>query len=72
MDSFPYESWAEAIEKADQSSGYFTFGPGNNTATYIIVAIAIAISVGFLVYLTNEEDRHLAKAADTIANEWKD
>lgn len=72
MDSFPYDSWEEAQAAAEQSVGYFTFGPGGNTATYVIVALAILLSVGFLAYLTANEDRHMRGLAADLAKDWKE
>lgn len=72
MDSFPYDSWEEALAAADGATGYFTFGPGGNTASTLIVALAILLSVGFLAYLTSNEDRHMRGLAAQLAEEWKD
>jgi len=72
MDSFPYESWEEALAAAEQSVGYFTFGPGGNLASNIIVGLAIIMSIGFLVYLTSNEDRHMRSLAADLAKEWSE
>ena len=74
MDSFPYDSWEEALADASQSQGYFTFAPtpDGSLISNIIVALAIIISVGFLLYLTANEDRHMTKLAAELAEEWKE
>ena len=71
MDTFPYESWDEAVAAADGTEGYFTFGPGGNTASVIIVLLAVLLSVGFMVVVTMRENRHLNESAAALAKKWE-
>ena len=70
MNTFPYDSWEAALEAADGTTGYFTFGPGGNTASIVLAIIGIALSVfaGFMVTL--REDRLLNHAADRLAEKY--
>ena len=46
MDTFPFETWEEASTAAVETGvGYFTFGPGGNTATYVLVALGFVVMV---------------------------
>ena len=65
--SFPYENWDEAIEAA---GGYFTFGPGGNTATVLITILAIVMSVTAAVMVTKREDDLLNEAAERLADKY--
>ena len=65
--SFPYESWAEAL---DAAAGYFTFGPGGNFATVLITILAIAMSVTAAVMVTKREDDLLNEAAERLAEKY--
>ena len=71
MDTFPYDSWAEAIEAADGTTGYFTFGPGGNTAIVIITIIGIAMSVFWLAEVTMNESKTLNAEADGLRSKWE-
>ena len=60
FDAFPYEEWSEDI------SGFWTFGPGSSTGTYILTAIAITVMfivfIGFFVL----ENRKLARQESVL------
>jgi len=69
MDTFPYESWEEAISAGD--TGYFTFGPGGNAAIVIITIIGIAMSVFWLAEVTMNESKTLNAEADGLRSKWE-
>ena len=60
FDTFPYDEWSEDI------AGFWTFGPGNSTGTYILTALGIIVMliafVGFFVL----ENRKLDDQAATL------
>lgn len=68
MNTFPYESWEEAIAAADGTTGYFTWGTGGNFATVLITLIAIAVSVVSMVMITRRENALLTEAADRLSH----
>lgn len=70
MDTFPYDSWEEAIAAAMESGeGFFTFGPGGNTATVILTILgAIAMVVTLVTFVLTEKGR-LEEQAARIRNE---
>ncbi len=70
MNTFPYDSWEEALEAADGASGYFTFGPGGNLAMVILTILAIALAVAWMGWLTMNETKHLNESADKVAQKW--
>ena len=70
MNTFPYDSWEAALEAADGTTGYFTFGPGGNTASVIISILAIVLSVAMAVLVTMREDKVLNEAADRLADKY--
>ena len=51
-------------------AGYFTFGPGGNTASVIISILAIVLSVTMAVLVTTREDKVLNEAADRLADQY--
>ena len=60
MDTFPYESWEEATTAAlDSGAGYFTFGPGGNTATIVLVALGFIVMMVTIVGGMMSEDKRL-------------
>lgn len=60
MDTFPFESWEEATTAAlDSGAGYFTFGPGGNTATIVLVALGFIVMVVTIVGGIMTEDKRL-------------
>ena len=70
MNTFPYDSWEAALEAADGTTGYFTWGPGGNTASIVLALIGITISVVSAVLITVREDRLLNHAADRLADKY--
>ena len=60
FDTFPYDEWSDSI------AGYWTWGPGSSTGTYILTALGIIVMfiafVGFFVL----ENRKLAHQAATL------
>ncbi len=70
MNTFPYDSWEAALEAADQSTGYFTWGPGGNFATVLITLIAIVISVSAAVTVTRRENALLNESAERLAGKY--
>jgi len=68
MDTFPYESWDEAIAAATENGeGYFTFGPGSSSAMWIITIVGIVLMAAFLAWLFAHENRELNAAAARYA-----
>lgn len=64
MDTFPYDSWEEATTAAlETGAGYFTFGPGGNTGTYVMVALGFIVMVVTIVAGIRLEDQRLAEHA---------
>jgi hypothetical protein len=58
IDSFPFDEWTEDI------AGYWTFGPGNSTGTYILTVLGIAVMVlSFIGYVLLEKRKLDAQAA---------
>ena len=70
MNTFPYDSWEAALEAADGTTGYFTWGPGGNTASVVLAILAIAVSVIMAVMITAREDKLLNEAADRLADKY--
>ena len=84
MDTFPYDSWAEALAAVenpdtgerlcqafyDACPGYFTFGPGGNTAAVVLSVLGIAVSVIAALVVTVREDKLLNHAADRLADKY--
>jgi hypothetical protein len=57
IDSFPFDEWAEDI------AGYWTFGPGNSTGTYVLTVLGIAVMVLSIIGWVVMENRKLAAQA---------
>ena len=70
MNTFPYDSWDAALEAADGTTGYFTWGPGGNFATVLITLIAIVISVYSAVMVTRRENALLTESAERLASKY--
>ncbi|MXW95805.1 MAG: hypothetical protein F4110_03220 [Acidimicrobiaceae bacterium] len=70
MNTFPYDSWEAALEAADGTTGYFTWGPGGNTASVVLAIIAIVVSVVAMLMITGREDKLLNEAADHLADKY--
>ncbi|MCQ3814110.1 MAG: hypothetical protein KTU85_06795 [Acidimicrobiia bacterium] len=67
MNSFPYDSWEEALEAG---TGYFTFGPGQNFASVLIALIAIVISVYSIVTVTRRENDLFNESAERLSGKY--
>jgi hypothetical protein len=64
MDTFPYETWEEAGRRAtEEGAGFFTFGPGDNVATIILVVIGIVVMLLAFWGWIWVEDRKLREQA---------
>lgn len=70
MNTFPYDSWEQAIEMADGTTGYFTWGPGGNTGSVVLAILGIAVSVIAGLIITAREDKLLNHAADRLADKY--
>ncbi len=70
MNTFPYDSWEAAIEAADGTTGYFTWGPGGNAMSVFLAIVGIVISVGSALLVTMREDKLLNHAADRLAGKY--
>ena len=57
IDSFPFDEWAEDI------AGFWTFGPGNSTGTYILTVLGIIVMVGAIIGWVWLENRKLSAQA---------
>jgi hypothetical protein len=57
IDSFPFDEWAEDI------AGFWTFGPGNSTGTYILTVLGIIVMVGSIIGWVWLENRKLSAQA---------
>lgn len=58
IDSFPFDEWSEEI------AGYWTFGPGNSTGTYILTVLGIAVMVLSMIgWVVMEKKKLEAQAA---------
>jgi hypothetical protein len=54
FDTFPYDEWSEDI------AGFWPWGPGNSTGTYILTALGIAVMLVAFVGFFILENRKLA------------
>lgn len=70
MNTFPYDSWDAAIEAADGTTGYFTWGPGGNFASVLITLLAIALSIVMIVMVTRRENAILNEAAERLSDKY--
>ena len=73
MDTFPYESWDEAMAAArDLDEAYYTFGEGG--AIPLLILAMIATAVAFVMWIQREKD-HLETAAvnlrETLTDELR-
>jgi hypothetical protein len=57
IDSFPFDEWADDI------AGYWTFGPGNSTGTYVLTVLGIALMVISIIGWVVMEKRKLEAQA---------
>jgi hypothetical protein len=53
FDTFPYDEWSEDI------AGFWTWGPGSSTGTYIMTALGIAVMLIAFVWFFILENRKL-------------
>ena len=60
FDTFPYDEWGEDI------AGFWTWGPGSSTGTYILTALGIAVMLIAFVWFFVLENRKLASQAATL------
>jgi hypothetical protein len=60
FDAFPYDEWGEDI------AGFWTFGPGSSTGTYILTALGIAVMLVAFVWFFVLENRKLDHQAATL------
>jgi hypothetical protein len=60
FDAFPYDEWGEDI------AGFWTFGPGSSTGTYILTALGIAVMLVAFVWFFVLENRKLNHQAATL------
>ncbi len=84
MNTFPYDSWADALAAVENPEtgerlceafynacpGYFTWGPGGNTASIVLAVLGIAVSVIAALLVTVREDKLLNHAADRLADKY--
>jgi hypothetical protein len=60
FDTFPYDEWSEDI------AGYWTWGPGSSTGTYILTAVAFTVMLVMFVGFFILENRKLAHQEATL------
>jgi uncharacterized iron-regulated membrane protein len=60
IDSFPFEEWTEDI------TGFWTFGPGFSTGTYIMTALGVIAMLAALVGFVVLEQRKLRAQAEFL------
>ena len=71
MDTFPYDTWAEAFAGANENyEGYFTWGPGGNDASYVLAFLGIALFLYFMIVFTMREDADQRAASDRLRQKW--
>lgn len=70
MNTNPYNSWEEALAAADGANGYFTWGPGGNTMSYVLAILGIALSIAWTIWIVNHENKHLNAAAGRLNDKW--
>ncbi len=68
MDTFPYESWDDAIADADGTTGYYTWAQSGIEVVLVIIAIALAVL--WMLWLTRNEDGHLNDCASKLNDKW--
>jgi hypothetical protein len=60
IDSFPFDEWSETIE------GFWTFGPGNSTGTYILTVLGIILMVASIIGWVWLENQKLTAQAEAL------
>lgn len=68
MDSFPYDSWEEALADADGTTGYFTWA--NGAGSVVLAILGIALTLAWMAWITSNEDHHLNKHAEELNKKW--
>ena len=68
IDSFPHESWLNRAGEAlnEDIAGFWTFGPGNSTGTYVLTVLGILAMVLSLIGWVVLEKRKLAAQAELL------
>jgi hypothetical protein len=60
FDAFPFDEWGEDI------AGFWTFGPGSSTGTYIMTALGVGVMLIAFVWFFLLENRKLAHQAAAL------
>ncbi len=69
MNTFPFDSWAEAAAAAVESgAGYFTWGPGGNAGTIGLTILGFLFMLATIVAGVTFEDARLREQADKLNN----
>lgn len=71
MDTFPYESWEEAIADAVESggaNGYFTWAQSDMSV--VLALLGIALAAVWMLWLTRNETNHLNECAGRLNEKW--
>jgi hypothetical protein len=55
FDAFPYDEWSEDI------AGFWTYGPGDSTGTWILTVLGVAVMIIAFVGFVVLENRKLAR-----------
>jgi hypothetical protein len=55
FDAFPYDEWSEDI------AGFWTYGPGDSTGTWILTVLGFAVMIVALIGFVVLENRKLAR-----------
>jgi hypothetical protein len=55
FDAFPFDEWSEDI------AGFWTYGPGDSTGTWILTVLGVAVMIVALVGFVILENRKLAR-----------
>jgi hypothetical protein len=67
IDSFPYDGWfLEDGTLNPDIAGFWTFGPGDSTGTYILTVLGIIAMVAALIAWAWLENRKLRAQADLL------
>ena len=68
IDSFPFESWLNRAGEGlnEDIAGFWTFGPGNSTGTYVLTVLGIAAMVLSLIAWVVLEKRKLEAQAELL------
>jgi hypothetical protein len=58
IDSFPFDEW-----NLEDIAGFWTFGPGNSTGTYVLTVLGIIVMVGSIIGWVWLENKKLSAQA---------